>query len=42
MALTIEGMTSKERLRLLVDELSQQEADAALRHLAAHRTDTAC
>jgi hypothetical protein len=39
MALTIKDMTSKERLRLLVDELSEQEADDALHYLAAHHAD---
>jgi hypothetical protein len=39
MALTIEDMTSKERLHRLVDELSEPEADDALLYLASRRAD---
>ena len=36
MALTIEPMTSKERLHKLVDELSEAETDETLRFAIAH------
>lgn len=37
--LTIRGVTIKERLHKLVDELSDGEADAALRYIAQRRAD---
>jgi hypothetical protein len=37
--LTIRGVTSKERLHKLVDELSDGEADEALRYIAQRRSD---
>jgi len=38
--LTIVGVTIKERLHKLVDELSDQEADEALRYIADRRSGT--
>lgn len=35
----IAGVTTKERLHKLVDELSEQEADDALRYIAQRRED---
>lgn len=37
--LTIRGVTIKERLHKLVDELSDGEADEALRYIAQRRSD---
>jgi hypothetical protein len=37
MALTIEDMTTKERLHKLVDELTEREADETLRLVVARR-----
>ncbi len=39
MATTIRPVTTKERLHQLVDELSESEADDALRYVASRRED---